>query len=108
MLEKVWFIDIAGKKEGPFSVLDLRRDERITPDTLVWKQGFPAWLPIRDVPELNSIFEDSEEFIPLIQEPLKQKADDEIALDWRDNNPQYIFWLLLALLIIIYALHHTS
>lgn len=108
-MDKIWYIEITGKKEGPFSILELRRDERVTPDTLVWKEGFKKWIPIREVPELKVVFEDSEEKIPLIPKiDLKLKADDEIALDLKDNNPHYIYWFLLALLVVLYALYQSQ
>ncbi len=107
-MDKIWYIDLAGKKEGPFSLLELRRDERITPDTLVWREGLKKWMPIREVAELKSVFEDSEEKIPLIPEPKeKVEGNEEIVLDFKDNNPQYIYWLLLALLVVLYALYQS-
>lgn len=99
--KKEWFVRIDEEKEGPFSINDLRADSRITPDTPAWKKGFSQWLPIRNIPELQVIFEDEE----TIQTPndlrksFKKLENEEIALDWRDNNP-YFFYLLIVLAIL--------
>lgn len=108
-MDKIWYIDVAGKTEGPFSILELRGDERLTPDTLVWKEGFKRWIPIREVAELKAVFEDSEEKIPLIPElESKIEPDEEIVLDLKDNNPNYVYWLILGLIVILYALYQSQ
>ena len=58
---KEWFIQIDGSSQGPYSIEDLKRDDRITPDTLVWKEGFANWVPMRKVAELEEVFRDVEE-----------------------------------------------
>ncbi|QLH34784.1 MAG: DUF4339 domain-containing protein [Parachlamydiaceae bacterium] len=55
MQSKIWFIYLEGQKEGPFTLLELKRHPRMTPDTLVWKEGFKTWIPARKVPELQSL-----------------------------------------------------
>lgn len=103
-MEKVWFICIDGKREGPFSVQDLKRDHRLSPDTLVWKEGFSKWKKIRHVPELKEVFFDEK----TDQDNLIEKAQlivtprDEIILDLQ-KEPPYLFWLLIALLLLLYA-----
>jgi hypothetical protein len=108
-MDKIWYIDVNGKSEGPFSIDDLRRDLRITPDTLVWKEGFPSWKPIRKVPELKAVFADE-------PDPKKPKPADpelpakavppsqsELVLDLK-KEPPYFFWFLIIIAAIIYFL----
>jgi len=39
-MEKVWYILIEDIEEGPFSSRELFFDNRVTLDTLVWKEGY--------------------------------------------------------------------
>lgn len=98
---------MAGKKEGPFSFLDLKRDERITPDTLAWRQGFPDWLPIRDIKELEDLFKeeppvetpDNEE---LQKSPSTLQDDEVMALK---KDPYFNLWVLLAVILVGYVFY---
>lgn len=107
-MDKVWFIKINGNKEGPYNIQELRGDPRVTPDTLVWRQGFANWVPMRRVPELNQVFQDAEPFEP--DEETKKislsipKGRDELALDFRRESPPILFWLLIILIIVAYFL----
>ena len=103
-MEKIWYIKVNGTPEGPFSVMELKRDRRITPDTLVWREGFKKWIAIRYVVELKEVFadEDSQEAPKEDQTPLRGIPDEEIALDLRKDPPY--FWLLLILVIILYLI----
>lgn len=109
VMEKIWYIDIQGKREGPFSVFDLRRDERITPDTLVWKEGFTNWKPIRQVPELKDLFEDAKPLDEMDPHNFDRNGaktspiEGEIALDIR-KGPPYFFWLFFFLVVLAYFL----
>lgn len=106
-MNKIWYIDIDGKSEGPFSVDDLSRDLRITPDTLVWKAGFKSWKPMREVPELKEVFADkpgSKKPKPAEPElPAKTTLppQDELVLDLK-REPPYFFWFLIIIAAIIY------
>lgn len=102
-MERVWFIQINGNKEGPYSISELKRDRRITPNTLVWRKGFPEWVPIRFVKELKVVFEDEPAPVKTEEDRDKMrqvaKGKNEIALDLRKDFPPYVVWLLLALLL---------
>jgi membrane protease subunit (stomatin/prohibitin family) len=53
-----YFLGINGQQQGPFEPALLRQKAaagELTPDTLVWKQGMPAWTPAKDVPDLAAI-----------------------------------------------------
>ncbi len=106
-MEKIWFIIIDGKKEGPFSYLDLKRDERINPDTLAWRQGLSDWLPLREIKELEDLFreeapreapeeEEGQATAPLLQD------NEVIALK---KDPYFSLWVLLAMLLVVYVFY---
>lgn len=47
-----WFFAEKGTKHGPVSPLALKKladAGRVTPDTLVWREGMPDWLPAREI-----------------------------------------------------------
>lgn len=102
-MQKIWYIKLNGTREGPYSVLDLKRDKRITPDTLVWRKGFDKWQKIRYVPELQIVFADdkgdSKEDIEVIR-PVG--IDDEVVLDMRGGNPNKGLWLAIMVLLFLY------
>lgn len=104
-MDKCWFIWINSNQEGPYSYEDLKQNQALTPDTLVWKEGFTTWLPIRKVPELKNLFKDQEESEN--QEFEESKAPlphEEIALTYHDIEPPFILWLLIALLILLFVI----
>lgn len=105
-MEKIWFIIINEKEEGPFSILELKCDERITPDTLAWTEGLPEWLPMRKIPELKELFKDEpteeeKDTIPYTPPPINE--DEVLAL--RKDPPFFNFWMAMALFIIFYLLY---
>lgn len=109
LFEKIWYIKFeSSPKEGPYSILQLRGHPLVTPDTLVWKEGFPAWIPIREVVELASIFEDSK---PLSEKEevkdFSKKAGDEMVLDMGFDMPPYYFWALILTLLGLFILIQT-
>jgi hypothetical protein len=113
-MEKIWFIDIDGKAEGPLSILELKRNIYITPDTLVWKSGFPKWIKIRDVPELKDVFkddhthdEDDDDKIQNLQKKFKATGKDELVIDMQRGPSSFFFWLLIAAILISYYLYNT-
>lgn len=101
---KVWFVRINDHVEGPFSYEDLKKDRRLTPDTLVWKEGFAKWLPIRAVPELQDLF--AEEKKPREEIDKKSPISDELIVLEMNRQPPYIFWILIALIVMLYAFIH--
>lgn len=100
---KEWYCLFRGRKEGPFSITDLRRHPRFTPDTLVWKKGFPLWVKASQVPELDQIFKEER------KEEKKQKTQGETRpfsgteiLTARHTPPPY--WLLILIVIVLLLL----
>jgi len=104
-MDKIWYLLLGGKKQGPFSVQQLDRDKRITPDTLAWKEGMDVWLPIRDIEELASV---------LFAEPRKQapvQEEEEAKSACKEKNgaltlqlsydPVPFLWLILLLILLL-------
>ena len=103
-MEKIWYISIKNVQEGPYSVEDLKWDERITPDTLVWRKGFPRWVPIRDVPELRKIFKDDRDEDQETDQKITSGGYDEVALTYQ-QDPNTFLWIIVGILAILYSLY---
>jgi GYF domain 2 len=106
-MDKVhWYIEIFRGVEGPFNKRQLKNDERLTPDTYVWREGFDNWKQIKDVSELNDLFED---YVVIEDEkntePLVDILDDEIALEVNGGSPPYLYWILIVLIFITYFVY---
>lgn len=100
-MEKIWYILINDHREGPFSPEDLKKDSRISPETLVWREGFEEWVPIGQVPELGSVFKDTEEVEEEAEETLPE--EEEISLPMREKPPFFFYiFLLVAICFFIY------
>lgn len=100
-----WWIRFGEVSEGPFSIMQLRSDTRVTPDTLVWKKGFPTWVPIRNVDELKILFVDSQEQDLPKKEETTPQVDDELVIEAQKDPYDFFYWLLLAVVIICYVLY---
>jgi hypothetical protein len=114
-MEAIWFVDINNKAEGPFTIREMKREERITPDTLVWKEGFPAWVHAKDVRELDSLFkdrssddedQDSDEDRDLTSE--KNLTDEELVLSFQFDPFFFLFLVFAFVLIVAYVFHLLS
>jgi len=110
MAVKEWYIQVFKKEEGPFTLLELRADRRITPDTLVWKEGFENWVPARDVEELKVLFE--EEKKPSSAEIIRpfaddtSKTDDVLALEY--DPKQWFTWLIIIIAVLLYVIYQLA
>ncbi len=106
-----WFVLIEGKKDGPFSIKELKKDKRITPDTLVWKEGFKEWVAIRFVSELKDLFrdenvvkKDDESNEPVSTDLMQEQA----ALTLRQDPSQWILLVLVLILLLVYVLYQVK
>lgn len=54
MEEGFYYVDAAGKRQGPFGINQLRG--LISPNTLVWTKGMTGWVSAGQVPALAQIF----------------------------------------------------
>ena len=53
------YLFIGGQQYGPYDYQTLRQfvpTGQLTPQTMVWQQGMPAWAPASQVPELQGLF----------------------------------------------------
>jgi hypothetical protein len=117
-MKREWYIQIDGKRSGPHSVAELKENSRITPDTLVWKEGFPKWVRIGSVKELAVIFKDrrisprpaggstaQEEEEQRSRDIAARITPDGLVVDMRAGPPQLQLWLLLSCLLVAYLLY---
>lgn len=115
-MKKIWFVDIDDKLYGPFTVAELRNFPGLTPDTLIWRKGLLTSIPLRHIPELQEIFEDSEPLNPGSESKPKQSkvlltrtgAADEMALDLGGAPPSWLFALLMALIFLLLFMHFIN
>lgn len=104
-----WFIIVDNQQKGPYSLLDLKKHPQFTPDTLVWKKGFKEWTRARFVPELRNLFKDDPEPCPLHEQKDGKTVKGEIAqesqatLTLQQDPYQFLLWILLILIIILYT-----
>ena len=55
----MYYLIVNGAQAGPYdtnSVVEYVRSGKITPDTLIWKQGMPNWAKLSTLPEFAGIF----------------------------------------------------
>lgn len=109
--EKIWYLDFDGEVEGPFSHEELKKDQRISPDTFIWREGFADWVLVKSVPELQDIFKDEHS---VDQGPREEKdeeakkkrllaAREEMALNLEEGGPPYyVYWLLIIAILLCY------
>lgn len=112
-MDKIWFIQINGKEEGPYTIQELKNDSRITPDTLVRKIQSDDWKPARYVLELQEIFKDEKP--NETQEEESKKAgiegaalNDLVVLSLKENTPNFLFWIVITLLVLSYILYQIN
>lgn len=95
--EPLWFIKIEGKEEGPYSFDQLRRDFRLTPDTLIRRAHSKKFAPIKSFKELKELFKEEkkkEEEARKVEWP----KDDILERDAQNPGP-FIDFLVLILIV---------
>lgn len=107
MKEKVWYIKIDDREEGPYSFLDLRGDSRVTPDTLARKVNNPMWRPIRQIAELKRLFYEENPDEVEDDGVKKIKPQDELVLEM-NKDPKYLFWALMLIILLSAYLIYIS
>jgi len=101
--EKIWFVLIQGERKGPFTVAELKQIPELTPDTLAWREGFLKWTPIRDIPELKSLFEDENKIEETEDERYRiSPKNGTISLEF--SEPPFFLWLLFVVMILTYVI----
>ena len=107
-LNQIWHILIDDHQEGPYSYLELSKDDRLTPETLAWRQGMENWLPIGQIDELKRLFDHQEESSKKKEdiEKFVKAPDEQIVLDLPNGGgPGPVIWIILIFLAIFYALY---
>jgi hypothetical protein len=112
-MDKEWFIIVGNQQEGPYDLIDLKKDPRVTPDTLVWKKGFKEWVPARLVAALTALFEDETESQPLHEKPKTKPLKTDLGLEqvtvaMHQDPYQLLLWILLLLLVLFYAFYQLN
>jgi hypothetical protein len=106
VMKKEWYILIEGKKEGPYSIGQLRLHPKFTPDTLVWKEGFLNWVPAGQIKELDNAFKDEKKEL---QVGFKQVEDNlrltEVILTARLNPFFIAWWFFIILIVLLYSFY---
>lgn len=103
-MEKIWYILIDGKEEGPYSISDLKAHKRFDPDVLVRKAGSKRWMLARYIKDLKAVFEDDAEKPAVSPAFSPIPPSDEIAIDYREDPPLFYLWLLIAAALLVYTL----
>lgn len=107
-LKKEWWIQVKGKKQGPFTLAALKDHPYFNPDALVWKEGFPDWIAARYVEELEPLFEDEEEAKPLLPKPPADIDFGEpagpLAISSRQDPPPFFIWIVIVFLLLFFIL----
>jgi len=102
-MTKEWFLLIDSTEEGPYDLDNLKRDYRITPDTLVRKTEWTFWKRICDVEELQELFPEEEPAPPPIaEEEGLPAASLDLALALKRDPPQLLIWMIVIFLLILY------
>jgi len=102
--QPVWYIEIDGCQEGPFSALQLCEDVRVALDTPVWREEFDVWRPLSQVWELRELFDKRRKQTPPESEhqtpepPAGSSPDDGAVLEMGWNGFPWFVWALLILL----------
>lgn len=107
MAKAEWFIQVHGKREGPYSVEDLKRHPMVTPDTLVWLPGLKKWVLMRHVPELDEVFADEVEGSAgneTIEESEDLKTPDDVLVAADPGLPPHLVLLLLTAAVLLFLL----
>lgn len=106
-MDKIWYIKIRGKQQGPYSIEQLKRMHEVNPDTLAWYPKFQSWIPMRFIPELKKLFEDADnteqDHLPKEKD---QKLTNELVLELQTDPPLLPVWFFIALTLIGLLLWH--
>ncbi len=106
-MAKIWYLYIDDHQEGPFTYLELSKDDRLTPETFAWKEGMEDWKPIAEIEELKKLVDPGkhEEEGSLEFEEPAPAPDEEIVLEMKDGGPPPYLWIVIILIVLFYALY---
>lgn len=101
---KEWYCLFHGRKEGPFSLSELKKHPRFTPDTLVWKEGFKEWVRAGDVRALDVVFKDEKKGRRKREEERSLPRGTDILTAGRSLPPPFWFLVLLVVFFLLWVL----
>lgn len=107
---KEWYILVDQQELGPYSLEELRRDLRFTPDTPVRRKKNEEWVSARFINELQEVFKDKGEPPPhhgMDEEEGFEAAleESQIVLRLQPDPYHYFLWILL-LIILLYSSYY--
>lgn len=79
-MEKVWYLALAGQKDGPHGLDDLLKmyeNGEINENSLVFTKGMGNWTPIRNIPEIMGLLNPEDDWIPNI--PANEYASAQLC-----------------------------
>ncbi len=85
-----YFINSFNNRKGPFRIDELH-NYNIHPDTLVWCEGMPNWMPAGQVPELAFLFSDK-------GQSYSQSYTAQAPRPFVDKPDSYLVWSILNLI----------
>jgi hypothetical protein len=100
-MRKYYYI-VGQDRVGPLTLLELKLVKGLTPGTLVWYDGLPAWVRAGEVSELSSVFASSSEPPPLpgaVPPPLSH-AERSLHVD-SDKKSSYTVGAIVLLSVIL-------
>lgn len=80
MSERVWYLAVAGQKDGPHGLDDLLKmyeNGEINENSLVFSKGMNDWASIKSIPEIMSLVNPDAEWIPPI--PANEYASAQVC-----------------------------
>lgn len=101
-MERCWYLLINGKREGPYTLEQLKKHPNLTPLTLVWKKGFVKWVPLGSVQELSFLVK-KEQKHSNIKKPQFPGGTKDVGVLTEPSHfhPNPSHWLLFILFIIV-------
>jgi len=108
VMEKHWFLYLNDEQEGPYSLLELRKDDRLNPETFAWREGMSDWKRIVEIPELSDLFSPDGgivEDMATDEDGPTPPPNDELVLELGKHPFHFAVWLLIAGILIFYIFY---
>ncbi len=106
LIEPQWYLLIEKRQWGPYSLAELKKDPRFTPDTLVRKKGTKTWTQARFIPELKQLFKDEEPLSTPLFDFKRGEGGAQAAIAMRpDPFPFFILFLVVILVLFYFVLY---
>ncbi len=80
-----WYLSYGGRQEGPLDQAQAAVRARQNPEGHAWREGFPEWLPIRQVAELSSATQSS-----VAPPPPNRQGTDQIDFKIVGTEMQFV------------------